>query len=128
MAFTPTDLPEPVVPAISRCGMRARSANTGAPEMSLPSASVSLPPCASHSAPASSSDKKTVSRLALGTSMPMTLRPVTVAMRTATTERLRAMSSARPMTREERMPGAGSSSYKVTTGPGRISTILPCTP
>ncbi len=37
----PTDLPEPVVPATSRCGMRARSAMTGAPPMSLPSASAS---------------------------------------------------------------------------------------
>ena len=31
------DLPEPVVPAIRMCGIRARSAQTGAPEMSLPS-------------------------------------------------------------------------------------------
>ena len=31
------DLPEPVVPAISRCGMRARSVQTALPEMSLPS-------------------------------------------------------------------------------------------
>ena len=31
------DLPEPVVPAMRICGMRARSACTDAPEMSLPS-------------------------------------------------------------------------------------------
>ena len=31
------DLPEPVVPAISRCGIRARSVQTAFPEMSLPS-------------------------------------------------------------------------------------------
>ncbi len=31
------DLPEPVVPAMSRCGIRARSVQTAAPEMSLPS-------------------------------------------------------------------------------------------
>ena len=31
------DLPEPVVPAIRRCGMRARSVQTAVPEMSLPS-------------------------------------------------------------------------------------------
>ena len=31
------DLPEPVVPAISRCGMRARSVQIAWPEMSLPS-------------------------------------------------------------------------------------------
>ena len=40
MALMPTDLPEPVVPATSRCGMRARSATTGWPAMSLPSAMV----------------------------------------------------------------------------------------
>ncbi len=31
------DLPAPVVPAMSRCGMRARSVHTALPEMSLPS-------------------------------------------------------------------------------------------
>ena len=35
------DLPEPVVPAISRCGMRARSVQTALPEMSLPSQTAS---------------------------------------------------------------------------------------
>ena len=34
----PTDLPEPVVPATSRCGMRARSATMGSPPIDLPSA------------------------------------------------------------------------------------------
>ena len=38
MALTPTDLPEPVVPATSRCGMRARSATIGSPPIDLPSA------------------------------------------------------------------------------------------
>ena len=31
------DLPEPVVPAIRMCGIRARSAQTAEPEMSFPS-------------------------------------------------------------------------------------------
>jgi hypothetical protein len=35
------DLPEPVVPAISMCGIRARSAQTAWPEMSLPSQTAS---------------------------------------------------------------------------------------
>ena len=35
------DLPEPVVPAIRRCGMRARSVQTAFPEMSLPSQTAS---------------------------------------------------------------------------------------
>ena len=36
MVLIATDLPEPVVPATSRCGMRARSAITGSPPMVLP--------------------------------------------------------------------------------------------
>ena len=36
MAFSATDLPDPVVPAINRCGIRARSAIIGVPPMSLP--------------------------------------------------------------------------------------------
>ena len=37
-----TDLPVPVEPAISRCGMLARSAMYGSPWMVFPSANVSL--------------------------------------------------------------------------------------
>ena len=40
---------------------------------------------------------------------------------------LRAMSSARPITRLALMPGAGSSSYIVTTGPVRTAVISPLT-
>ena len=40
MAFTPTDFPDPVVPATKRCGMRARSAVTAIPDMSFPRARV----------------------------------------------------------------------------------------
>ncbi len=36
IAFTQTDLPEPVVPAISRCGMAVRSATTGVPSTLCP--------------------------------------------------------------------------------------------
>ena len=38
MALMPTDLPEPVVPAISKWGIRARSATDGSPPMVSPSA------------------------------------------------------------------------------------------
>ena len=38
----PTDLPEPVVPATSTCGILARSATTGLPTMSLPRPIVSI--------------------------------------------------------------------------------------
>src|SRR5574341_855985 len=40
--LTHTDLPEPVVPAISRCGIEVRSAVIGWPETSCPSASLSV--------------------------------------------------------------------------------------
>ena len=60
--------------------------------------------------------------------MPMTLRPGTTAIRTDTALIDRATSSARLMTREDFVPGAGSSSYRVTTGPGRTLTISPVTP
>ena len=83
---------------------------TGAPLMSLPRASASLAGWLRQSGLSSSSERKTVSRFSFGTSMPITLRPGTVAMRTAVTDRLRATSSARPITRALRMPGAGSSS------------------
>ena len=124
----PTDLPEPVVPAISRWGIRARSVTTGSPPIFLPRASGRREVFRIQASLAIISEKYTVSRFAFGSSMPITVRPGTVAMRTATTLMLRAMSSARPMTREDFTPGAGSSSYKVTTGPGRISVICPCTP
>ena len=42
MALMPTDLPEPVVPATSTCGILARSATTGLPMMSLPRPMVSM--------------------------------------------------------------------------------------
>src|ERR1035438_3015988 len=60
--------------------------------------------------------------------MPMALRPDTTATRADTALIERAMSSARPITRDDLMPGAGSSSYSVTTGPGWALTISPRTP
>ena len=40
MALIPTDLPAPVVPATKQCGIFAKSATVGLPEMSFPKASV----------------------------------------------------------------------------------------
>ena len=48
MQLRPTDLPEPVVPATSRCGIGARSAMTGSPAMFLPSTSGSEAPWSSN--------------------------------------------------------------------------------
>ena len=55
MVLMATDLPEPVVPATRRCGMRARSTMTGSPPMVLPSAMASLCLLDSNSSVASSS-------------------------------------------------------------------------
>ena len=124
----PTDLPEPVVPAIRRCGMRERSTVTDSPPIFLPSASASRASVSWKSGDSSSSRSTTISRRSLGSSMPMALRPGTTATRAATALMERAMSSASPMTREDLVPGAGSSSYSVTTGPGRTLVISPLTP
>ena len=106
------------MPAIIRCGMRARSATTALPPMSLPSASASRPGCFCTSSEASSSLRYTVSRLAFGTSMPMTLRPGTVAMRTAVTDR-----TARHVVGQPDHPGAADARAPVpartASPPGR---------
>ena len=58
----------------------------------------------------SSSRRNTVSRVWFGSSMPIALRPCTTATRAEIADIERAMSSASPMTRDDLMPGAGSSS------------------
>src|SRR5260370_14568194 len=60
--------------------------------------------------------------------MPMALRPGTTATRAESALIERAMSAASTMARDDLMPGAGSSSYSVTTGPGWALTISPRTP
>src|SRR4030088_2675261 len=60
--------------------------------------------------------------------MPIALRPAMTATRADNALIERAISSASPITRDDLMPGAGSSSYSVTTGPGFALTISPRTP
>ncbi len=64
----------------------------------------------------------------MGSSIPMTERPGTVETRAESADIDRAISSESPITRLALRPGAGSSSYIVTTGPGRTLTISPLTP
>ena len=59
--------------------------------------------------------------------MPITLRPGMTATRAEIALMLRAISSASAITRLALMPGAGSSSYMVTTGPGHTLVIAPYT-
>ena len=67
------DLPEPVVPAIRMCGMRARSVQTELPEMSLPSQTESGLAVAGRSSKMSPS--VTMFGLRLGTSTPTACLP-----------------------------------------------------
>ena len=127
MQLSPTDLPEPVVPATSRCGIAARSATIGSPAMFLPRIIGRLPGASAKSAEEASSLKEIVWRSALGSSMPITVLPGIGETRAEIALMLRAMSSARPTTRLALMPGAGSSSYMVTTGPARTAVISPLT-
>ena len=70
MAFTLTDLPEPVEPAMSRWGIVARSLTNGSPWMVLPSASVSFELDRRYTSDSSSSRSEITSRLGFGIWMP----------------------------------------------------------
>ena len=100
---------------------------TGSPAIFLPRISGSDMFWSSNAWLPISSDRLTISRFGLGSSMPITLRPGMVATRAESADMLRAMSSASAITRLALMPLAGSSSYIVTTGPGRTSTMSPRT-
>ena len=129
MAFIDTDLPVPVAPATSRCGMRARSATMTLPVVSLPKASVSFESARRYSSVASSSRMKTFSRDGFDTSMPTTGFPgMGARTRTESARSAIERSSARLTMRFTFTPGAGSNSKVVITGPGRTATTLPMTP
>ena len=100
---------------------------TGSPAMFFPRISGRAMFWSSNAWLPTSSLRLTGSRLELGSSIPITLRPGMVATRADSADMLRAMSSASWITRLALIPLAGSSSYMVTTGPGRTSTISPRT-
>jgi len=107
----PTLLPEPVVPAMSRCGIARRSSTTGSPWMSLPRASVR-----SEREPWKRSDS-TTSRTAMispppgfGTSMPTLALPGSRSTRIDSADNARARSSESPITWLTLIPAAGRNS------------------
>ena len=75
MQLMPLDLPAPVVPAISRCGVVARLRNTERPAMSLPIATSSGWLASSTSADVMMSPSATSWRVWFGTSTPIAERP-----------------------------------------------------
>ena len=127
IALTATDLPDPVVPATSRCGIRLRSMTMGWPLMSFPSPSTVLELSSSYSLELNISFRVTSSRVALGISSPITDLPgITSTTRTLTTDSERARSLERLLIWLPFTPGAGCSSNRVMTGPGLTATTSTC--
>jgi hypothetical protein len=121
------DLPEPVVPAISRCGMRARSVQTALPEMSLPSQTLSGLAVAGRSSKMSPS--VTIRGLRFGTSTPTACLPgIGARMRISVVASAYERSSLRAATLLTFVPGASWSSYLVTRGPEIWPTIVASMP
>ena len=113
-----TDLPEPVAPAISKCGIFARLHRIGAPAMSLPSATVSGPFALCITSDCSTSLSVTVVRVLLGTSTPTSALPgIGASIRTDLTAMFIAILWFRFVTLLTLMPGAISSSKREIAGP-----------
>ncbi|MPN06210.1 hypothetical protein SDC9_153466 [bioreactor metagenome] len=129
MALIHTDLPLPVEPAISRCGILVRSATCTLPAMSLPSGMTMGLLLVLNSAALKMLYISTALACLLGTSMPTAALPgIGASMRTPAAARFSAISSARPVMRLIFTPAAGCNSYRVTAGPRLISINLVCTP
>ena len=128
-ALTITLFPEPVAPAISRCGILVRSVARAAPATSRPSAKVSpwLESANSTSSKMLFSPTTLLSRF--GISMPTTERPgIGASIRIDRAESAIARSSASASILLTRTEASGSSSYWVTTGPALIPTTCVAMP
>ena len=97
IALTLTDLPVPVEPAMSRCGIVARSLTNGSPWIVLPSASVSFDGDRLYASDSSSSRREICSRLGLGIWMPTVDFPGMRSISTDSACIARQRSSARPV-------------------------------
>ena len=128
IVFTQTDFPEPVAPAMSKCGIFARSAITARPSRSLPSAIGSAARICRNSADSSTSRSTTISGVGLGTSTPTAPRPgIGATMRILGARMANARSSASAAICRTFTPGAGSISNCVTVGPVVRPTSSPST-
>ena len=107
--LSPTDFPCPVAPAISKCGIRARSAIKVSLAMVLPITMGSSMGRFMNFSVENIVLRCTVSRFLLGTSMPMVPLPgMGAMMRMPRAARLRAMSSSRLLILEILMPASGT--------------------
>ena len=128
MVFIPTDLPEPVVPAINRCGMRSKFAKILLPDISFPSANVRLSFSISKPSSSIKSPNKTLSLLVFGISIPKLVFPGWVEILADKDDIALAISSDKPITLLDFIPALGTNSNKVTIGPLLKPIILPSTP
>ena len=125
MLLIQTDLPEPVVPATNRCGMDVRSATSGKPAILLPRVMGSFDSFFLKFSEDIISDNITLSLLGFGISIPTVFLPG-IAETLADKELVfLAMSSDKFTILETLIPGAGSNSYRDTTGPLFTFFILP---
>ena len=122
--FMQTDLPEPVVPAISKCGSLLISQIIRLPPISLPTAKATFDLFLLNSGESMTSRAKTVETTRFGTSMPTTETfSGMAAMRTPEAPSASAISSARFVTLDNLTPRSSSSSYRVTDGP-RVTLMI----
>ena len=127
--FVITDLPEPVVPAIRRCGILARLPTTALPEISLPTTKVSGFSAFFQALFSSMPRRVTPSERMLGISIPTELVPgIGASIRILSTARFMASSLSRAVNLLRLIPAGGFKVYWVTRGPTlapSISTLMP---
>ena len=124
-ALTITLLPEPVAPAISRCGILARSTPMALPATSRPRAKVRVEPEPLKSTSSTIRRSATMLKSLFGISIPTALLPGIGRLdpERASGER-HGQVVRRPSIRLTLISGAGWTSYWVTTGPALRATIL----
>ena len=113
-----TDLPEPVAPAISKCGIFAISATTTCPLISLPTANAMLEGNFWKLSDSSRSRKNTGWLSLFGTSMPTAGLPgIGASIRISAAAKFSLISSAKFVIFDTFTPCSGCNSYRVTDGP-----------
>ena len=116
--FVITDLPEPVVPAIRRCGILPKSATTARPEISFPTAKVNGDVASFQASLSRMPRSRTSAAFTLGISIPTRRVPgIGASIRILSTARFRANSLSRASILERLTPAGGRSVYWVTRGP-----------
>ena len=120
-----TDLPEPVAPAINKCGILAISVIMRLPAISLPTANVNGDFALRKSSPSNNSRKYTGLGSGFGTSIPTADFPgIGASIRTLGAAKLSLRSSVRLVILFTRTPCSGSTSKRVTVGPQVTGPIV----